>query len=69
MTGMPDYSGFPWRRENLENLENENSHGKVMEKLWNKKNWPKVMEFCDSVMEFYQFCLQFVLNLYFLGHH
>ena len=27
----------------------------VMEKSWNMKNWPKVMEFCDSVMEFYQF--------------
>ena len=28
----------------------------VMEKSWNVKNWPKVIEFCDSVMEFYQFC-------------
>ena len=30
------------------------------------KKWPKVMEYCDSVMEFFQFCLQIVLNLYFL---
>ena len=37
----------------------------VMEKSWNMKNWPEVMEFCDSVMEFYQFCPHFVLNLYF----
>ena len=37
----------------------------VMEKLWNMKNWPKVIEFCDSVMEFYQFCPPFVLHLYF----
>ena len=37
-----------------------------MEKSWNMKNWPKVMEFCDSFMEFYQFCPQFVLNLYFM---
>ena len=28
----------------------------VMEKSWNVKNWPKVMELCLSVMEFYQFC-------------
>ena len=28
------------------NLENENGHGKVMEKSWSMKNWPKVMEFC-----------------------
>ena len=56
--GLP--SGFPRR---LENLENENGHGKVME------NWPKVMEFCDSDTEFYQFYLQFGLNLYILGHH
>ena len=27
-----------------ENLENEGGHGKVMEKSWNMKNWPKVME-------------------------
>ena len=32
----------------------------VMEKSWNMKKWPKVMEFCDSVREFYQFCPQFV---------
>ena len=57
------YSGFPQR---LENLENENGHEKVMEKSWMKmKSWPRVMKFCDSVMEFYQFCPQFVLNLYF----
>ena len=30
-----------------------------------EKYWPKVMEFCDSVMEFYQLCPQFVINLYF----
>ena len=42
----------------------------VLEKSWNMKNWPKVMEFCDSVMEFYQFCPHFVLNLLvFFGHH
>ena len=41
----------------------------VMEKSWNMKNWPKVMEFCDSVMELYQFCPQFVLNLHFFDHH
>ena len=34
----------------------------VIEKSWSMKNWPKVME----VMEFYQFCPQFVLNLFFL---
>ena len=38
----------------------------VMEKSWNMKNWPKVLEFCDSVMEFDQFCPQFVCNLFFL---
>ena len=41
----------------------------VMEKSWNMKKWPKVMEFCDSVMEFYQFCPQFVRNLIFFCHH
>ena len=41
----------------------------VMERSWNMKNWPKVLEFCDSVIELYQFCPQFVLNLYFFGHH
>ena len=30
----------------------------VMEKSWNMTNWPKVIEFCVSVMEFYQFCPQ-----------
>ena len=40
-----------------------------MEKSWNMKHWPKVMKFYDSVMEFYQFYPQFVLNLYFFGHH
>ena len=34
----------------------------VIEKSWNLKNWPKVMEFCDSVMKFYQFCF----NLYYI---
>ena len=29
----------------------------VMEKSWNMKNWPKVMDFFVSVMEFYQFCI------------
>ena len=27
------------------------------------KNLPKVMEYCDIVMEFCQFCLQIVLNI------
>ena len=40
----------------------------VMEKSWNMKNWPKIIEFCDSVMYFCQFCPQIVLNLYFFGH-
>ena len=31
----------------------------VMEKSWNMENWPKVMEFCDSVIEFYKFCSKF----------
>ena len=39
----------------------------VIEKSWNVKKWPKVIQFCDSVMEFYQFCPQFVVNLDFLG--
>ena len=43
-------------------MENENGHGKGMEKSGNMKHWPKVMEFCDSVMEFYQFYPQFVLK-------
>ena len=50
-------------------MENENGHGKGMEKSGNMKNLPKVMdfcdsvmEFCDSVMEFYQFYPQFVLK-------
>ena len=30
------------------------------------KNRPKVMEFCESVMESFQFCPQIVLNLYLL---
>ena len=34
-----------------------------MEKSWNMKNLPKVMEFCYSIMEFYQFCPQIVPNL------
>ena len=41
----------------------------VMEKSWNMNNWPKVMECCDSVKELYQFCTQFVLNLYFFGQN
>ena len=65
MTAMV-IAGFPRR---LENLENENDHRKVMEKSWNMKNWPKVMEFLGSVMEFYQFFPRIVLNLYFFGHH
>ena len=56
----PSSPGFPQR---LENLENENGYGRVMENSWNMKNWPKVMEFCDSVIEIYQFYAQFVLNL------
>ena len=39
------YSGFP---QKLENLENESGHGKVTEKSWNMKNWPKVKEFCNQ---------------------
>ena len=35
------YAGFPQR---LENLENENGHGKVMK----HEKWAKVMEFCDQ---------------------
>ena len=38
-----------------------------MERLWNMKNWPKVMEFCDQswnftnfVTEFYQNCILLV---------
>ena len=46
-------------------LENENSQGKFRE----HEKLAKHMEFRDSVMEFYKFCLKFVLNLYFLGHH
>ena len=39
----------------------------VMEKSWNMKNWPKVMEFCDQSWNFtnfapelYQICNSFV---------
>ena len=39
----------------------------VTEKSWNMKKWPKVIEFCDSVMEFNQVCPQLILNLYFYG--
>ena len=35
----------------------------VMETSWDMENWSKVMEFCDLVMEVYQFCPQFVLNV------
>ena len=31
----------------------------VMEKSWNMKNWPKVMEICDSVMEFCDSVMEF----------
>ena len=37
----------------------------VMEKSWNMRSWPKVMEFCDSVMEFYQFCPRNYTNFVF----
>ena len=40
--------GFPQR---LENLENENGHGKVMD----RKNWPKVMKFCAQSWNFTNF--------------
>ena len=43
------YTGFPQRREN------ESGHGKIMEKSWNIKNWPKVMEFCDQSWNFTNF--------------
>ena len=36
------------------------------------KSWPKVIEFCDSVIEFYQFCPHAIctkfVNLWKLGH-
>ena len=39
----------------------------VMEKSWNMKNWPKVIEFCDQLWnftnfapKFYQFCFVLV---------
>ena len=41
---------------------------KMVMKSWNMKNWPKIMEFCDSVIEFCQICPQIVLNLYHFGH-
>ena len=31
----------------------------VMEKSWNMKNWPKVMEFCDESWNFTNFAPQF----------
>ena len=37
------FSGFPQR---LENMENENGYGKVMEKSWNKTIGKE--EFCDQ---------------------
>ena len=36
-------------------MENESGHGKVMEKSWNMKDWPKVMEFCDQSLNFTNF--------------
>ena len=36
----------------------------VMEKSLNMQNCPKVMEFCSSVLKFYQFCHRIVQNLY-----
>ena len=49
-------SGFPQRLENLEKM--------VMEKPWNMRNWPKIMEFCDRSWHFtnfapecYQICI------------
>ena len=48
--------GFPWR---LENLENENGHGKVME----HEIFPKVMKFCDQSWNFTNFASKFVLFL------
>ena len=38
----------------------------VMEKSWNMKNWPKVMEFCDQSWHFTSFdpnCAKFVILL------
>ena len=31
----------------------------VMEKSWNMKNWPKVMEFCDQSLNFTTFAPKF----------
>ena len=49
-------SGFPQRLENLEKM--------VMEKPWNMRNLPKIMEFCDQSWHFtnfapkcYQICI------------
>ena len=41
-----------WYSQRLENLENESGHGKVMERLRNMKNSPKVMEFCYQSWNF-----------------
>ena len=51
------FSGFPWR---LENLENKDGHGKVMEHAKLAKSHGILL----SVMAFYQFCPQIVQNLY-----
>ena len=50
----------------LENLENGNGHGKVIEHDKLAKSHGILW---GSVMEFYQFYPQFVLNLYLFCHH
>ena len=50
----------------MESLENEGGHGKVME---HGKKLAKSHGILWSVMEFYQFLFQILLNLYVLCHH
>ena len=55
-------TGFTRR---LKNLETENGYGKVME----HGKLPKSHGILLSVMEFYQFCLRIVPNVYVVCHH